>query len=96
MNNSKRHHFQLLNGRKVVVDTDCTFEEIRRMGDTMATNQRHRLQVQAYNEPCKRWDYLGTFMGNRQFQNWDGDRWQINKDYKGMTRMTAGKEVCHV
>ena len=96
MNNSNRHHFQLLNGRKVVVDTDCTFEEIRRMGDTMATNQRHRLQAQAYNEPCKRWDYLGAFMGNRQFQNWDGDLWQINKDSQGMTRMPDGTEVCHV
>ena len=35
--NTKKHHFQLLNGRKVVIDQECTFEDIRRMGDTMAT-----------------------------------------------------------
>ena len=58
--NAKRYHFQLLNGRKVVADTEC------------------------------------TFMGNRQFQNWDGDRWQINSDYNGMTRLTARKEVAAV
>lgn len=94
--NAKRYHFQLLNGRKVVVDTECTFQEIRRMGDTMATNQQHRLQVQAFNTAINKWDYLGTFMGNRQFLNWDGDRWQINSDYNGMTRMTARKEVAAV
>jgi hypothetical protein len=85
----KAYHFQLLNGRSVAVDQDCTFEEIRRMGDTMATNQRCRLKVQVFNGATNKWDYLGIFMGNRQFQNWDGDRWQINSDYKGMTRMTA-------
>ena len=92
----KKHHFQLLNGRRVVIDQECTFEEIRRMGDTMATSQNHRLKVQAFNEPRGAWDYLGIFLGNRQFQNWDGDRWTINKDYRGMTRMTARKEVAAV
>lgn len=91
-----KHHFQLLNGRIVVVDTECTFEDIRRMGDTMASAQRSHLTVRAYNNPARRWDHLGVFMGNRQFQNWDGDRWQINKDYRGMTRMTARKEVAVV
>ena len=94
--NDKKYHFQLLNGRKVVVDTECTFQEIRRMGDTMATNQKHRLQVQAFNTAINKWDYLGAFMGNRQFQNWDGDRWQINSDYNGMNRLTARKEVAAV
>lgn len=96
MNNTKKHHFQLLNGRKIVVDTECTFPEIRRMGDTLATNQKHRLRVQAFNQNINKWDYLGEFLGNRQFQNWDGDRWQINSDYKGMTRMTARKGVASV
>ena len=32
----------------------------------------------------------------RQFVNWDGDRWQINSDYKGMNRMTARKGVAAV
>ena len=90
------YHFQLLNGRTVVLDQDCTFEDIRRLGDTMATEQKHRLGVRSYNTPLRRWDNLGTFLGNRQFQNWDGNRWQINKDYKGMTRMTVGKEVSTV
>jgi len=94
--NAKRYHFQLLNGRKVVTDAECTFQEIRRMGDTMATNQKHRLRVQAFNRAINKWDYLGAFMGNRQFQNWDGDRWIINSDYKGMTRMTARKGVASV
>ena len=93
---SQQYHFQILNGRTVVVDTHCSFEEIRRMGDTMATNQRHRLSVQAYNEPLNKWDRLGAFLGHREFDNWDGERWQINKDYKGMTRLTAGKEVASV
>lgn len=93
---AKRHHFQLLNGRKVVADANCTFEEIRRMGDTMATSQKHLLNVQAFNEPLNKWDFLGSFLGNRQFLNWDGDRWQINSDYNGMTRMTARKEVAAV
>lgn len=92
----KKHHFQLLNGRKIVVDTECTFPEIRRMGDTLATNQKHRLRVQAFNQNINKWDYLGEFLGNRQFQNWDGDRWTINSDYKGMTRMTARKGVASV
>ena len=35
--NDKKYHFQLLNGRKVVADTECTFQEIRRMGDNLAT-----------------------------------------------------------
>lgn len=96
MNNTKKHHFQLLNGRKIVVDTECTFPEIRRMGDTLATNQKHRLRVQAFNQNINKWDYLGEFLGNRQFQNWDGDRWTINSDYKGMTRMTARKGVASV
>jgi hypothetical protein len=96
MNNTKKHHFQLLNGRKIVVDTECTFPEIRRMGDTLATNQKHRLRVQAFNQHINKWDYLGEFLGNRQFQNWDGDRWTINSDYKGMTRMTARKGVASV
>lgn len=96
MNNTKKHHFQLLNGRKIVVDTECTFPEIRRMGDTLATNQKHRLRVQAFNEGINKWDYLGEFLGNRQFQNWDGDRWTINSDYKGMTRLTARKGVASV
>jgi hypothetical protein len=52
--------------------------------------------VQAFNTAINKWDYLGTFMGNRQFQNWDGDRWQINSDYNGMTRLTARKEVAAV
>ena len=91
---AKKHHFQLLNGRKVVVDTNCTFEEIRRMGDTMSTNQHHPLTVQAYNEPLNRWDYLGRFMGDKRFHNWDGDYWTINDDYKGMTPMR--KEVAAV
>ncbi len=91
---AKRHHFQLLNGRKVVADASCTFEEIRRMGDTMATSQKHRLQVQAFNEPLNHWDHLGSFMGNRRFHNWDGDFWIINEDYKGMT--PAGKEAVAV
>lgn len=94
--NAKRYHFQLLNGRKVVTDTECTFQEIRRMGDTMATSQKHRLQVQAFNTAINKWDHLGVFLGNRQFMNWDGDRWQINSDYNGMTRMTARKEVAAV
>lgn len=94
--NDKRYHFQLLNGRKVVADTNCTFEEIRRMGDNLATAQNHQLQVQAFNAAINKWDFLGTFMGNRQFLNWDGDRWQINSDYRGMTRMTARKEVAAV
>lgn len=94
--NNKKHHFQLLNGRKIVVDTECTFPEIRRMGDTLATNQKHRLRVQAFNQNINKWDYLGEFLGNRQFQNWDGDRWTINSDYKGMTRMTARKGVASV
>lgn len=89
----KKHHFQLLNGRSVVIDQECTFEEIRRMADTMATSQQRRLTVQAFNQLVNKWDYLGVFLGNRQFQNWDGDRWTINKDYKGMTRLTARKEV---
>lgn len=88
--NDKRYHFQLLNGRKVVADTNCTFEEIRRMGDTMATSQRHQLNVRAFNEPLNTWDHLGSFMGDRRFHNWTGDYWTINEDYKGMT--PAGKE----
>jgi len=91
MNNTKKHHFQLLNGRHVAVDQECTFEDIRRLGDTMATNQCQRLKVQAFNQPNNNWDYLGIFLGNRQFLNWDGDRWVINSDYRGMTRMTARK-----
>lgn len=94
--NDKKYHFQLLNGRKIVVDTECTFPEIRRMGDTLATNQKHRLRVQVFNKHINKWDYLGAFMGNRQFQNWDGDRWQINSDYRGMTRMTARKGVARI
>lgn len=94
--NTKRYHFQLLNGRHVAIDQECTFEEIRRMGDTMATSQKQRLKVQAFNQEANRWDYLGAFLGNRQFLNWDGDRWQINSDYKGMNRMTARKEVAAV
>jgi hypothetical protein len=94
--NTKRYHFQLLNGRHVAIDQECTFEEIRRLGDTMATSQKQRLKVQAFNQEANRWDYLGAFLGNRQFLNWDGDRWQINSDYKGMNRMTARKEVAAV
>ena len=96
MNNTKKHHFQLLNGRHVAIDQECTFEEIRRMGDTMATSQKQRLKVQAFNQEANRWDYLGAFLGNRQFLNWDGDRWTINKDYRGMTRLTARKEAAGV
>lgn len=96
MNNTKKHHFQLLNGRHVAIDQECTFEEIRRLGDTMATSQKQRLKVQAFNQEANRWDYLGAFLGYRQFLNWDGDRWQINSDYKGMNRMTARKEVAAV
>lgn len=96
MNANLYHHFQLLNGRYVAADRVCTFEEIRRLGDTMATSQRHRLTVQYFNERINKWDYLGEFLGNRQFQNWDGDRWQINSDYRGMTRMTARKGVASV
>ena len=70
---AKRHHFQLLNGRKVVADTNCTFEEIRRMGDTMATSQRHQLNVQAFNEPLNKWDFLGSFMGMRLKREAVGD-----------------------
>lgn len=92
--NAKSYHFQLLNGRKVVTDANCTFEEIRRMGDTMATSQQHALRVQAFNEPLNKWDFLGSFMGNRRFHNWDGDFWIINEDYKGMT--PARKEVAAV
>ena len=94
--NTKRYHFQLLNGRHVAIDQECTFEEIRRLGDTMATSQKQRLKVQAFNQEANRWDYLGAFLGNRQFLNWDGDRWQINRDYKGMNRMTARKGVAAV
>lgn len=94
--NTKRYHFQLINGRHVAIDQECTFEEIRRMGDTMATSQKQRLKVQAFNKEANRWDYLGAFLGNRQFLNWDGDRWQINSDYKGMNRMTARKGVAAV
>ena len=94
--NTKKYHFQLINGRHVAVDQECTFEEIRRLGDTMATNQKKNLKVQAFNAAINQWDYLGQFLGNRQFLNWDGDRWTINKDYKGMTRMTARKEVAAV
>lgn len=93
MNNAKKYHFQLLNGRHVAVDQECTFEEMRRMGDTMATAQGQRLKAQAYNEATNQWDYLGIFLGNRRFLNWDRDYWTINKDYKGMTRMTARKGV---
>ena len=91
MNNTKKHHFQLLNGRTVVIDQECTFDGIRRLGDTMASAQGRYLTVQAYNEATKRWDYLGIFKGNRQFLNWDRDYWTINSDYRGMTRMTARK-----
>lgn len=94
--NTKKYHFQLVNGRHVAVDQECTFEEIRRLGDTMATNQQKNLKVQAFNAAINQWDYLGQFLGNRQFLNWDGDRWTINKDYRGMTRMTARKEVAAV
>lgn len=94
--NTKKYHFQLINGRHVAVDQECTFEEIRRLGDTMATNQQKNLKVQAFNAAINQWDYLGQFLGNRQFLNWDGDRWTINKDYRGMTRMTARKEVAAV
>lgn len=94
--NTKRYHFQLLNGRHVAIDQECTFEDIRRMGDTMATSQKQRLKVQAFNQEANRWDYLGAFLGNRQFLNWDGDRWQINSDYRGMNRMTARKGVAAV
>ena len=94
--NTKRYHFQLLNGRHVAIDQECTFEEIRRLGDTMATSQKQRLKVQAFNQEANRWDYLGAFLGNRQFLNWAGDRWQINRDYKGMNRMTARKGVAAV
>lgn len=94
--NDKKYHFQLLNGRKVVANTVCTFQEIRRMGDNLATAQNHQLKVQAFNQPNNNWDYLGIFLGGRQFLNWDGDRWQINSDYRGMTRMTARKEVAAV
>ena len=44
-----KHHFQLLNGRSVVVDQECTFGEIRRLGDNLATAQNHQLKVQAFN-----------------------------------------------
>ena len=91
-----KHHFQLLNGRSVVVDQECTFGEIRRLGDNLATAQNHQLKEEAFNFPHNNWDFLGTFLGNRQFQNWDRDRWVINKDYKGMTRMTARKEEAAV
>lgn len=94
--NAKKYHFQLVNGRHVPIDQECTFEEIRRLGDTMATNQQKNLKVQAFNAAINQWDYLGQFLGNRQFLNWDGDRWTINKDYKGMTRLTARKEVASV
>lgn len=87
---AKRYHFQLMNGRKVVADTVCTFMEIRRMGDNMATSQNHALLVQAFNEPMNKWDYLGRFMGNRRFHNWDGDYWTINEDYNGMTTIKKG------
>lgn len=42
------------------------------------------------------WQYLGIFLGNRRFLNWDRDYWTINSDYKGMTRMTARKGVASV
>ena len=83
---TKEYHFRLMNGRNVVVDTTCSFEAIRRMGDTMATAQNTRLRVQAWNNPMHRWDCLGAFMGNRKFDNWDKEIWTINEDYKGMTR----------
>ena len=66
------------------------------MGDNLASAQSHQLKVQAFNQPNNNWDYLGIFLGERQFLNWDGDRWQINSDYRGMTRMTARKEVAAV
>ena len=90
---AKTYHFQLMNGRKVVADTRCTFQEIRRMGDTLATSQNHALKVLAYNEPLNRWDYLGYFLGNRNFLNWDEDKWIINEDYNGMTRRTRKEDV---
>lgn len=89
---ANKYHFRLFNGRVMVFDCDCTFEEIRRMGDNMATCQHQRLKVQAFNEPLDKWDFLGYFAGNMEFDNWDGQRWVINEDYKGMTLKT-GKEV---
>lgn len=91
---AKNHHFQLLNGRKVVADTVCTFQEIRRMGDTMATKQDHRVKVQAFNQPLNQWDYLGVFLGHRNFLNWDGETWTIDEDYNGMK--IGRKEVAAV
>lgn len=90
---AKKYHFQLLNGRKVVTDTECTFKEIRRLGDTLATSQQHHLKVHAFNESLNRWDYLGYFLGNRAFHNWDGEKWVINEDYNGMTIATRKEAV---
>ena len=67
--------------------------ETHRRGDSLATDLKRDVKCYAYNDMLRRWDFLGTYRGNKVFTDSFGDDRRIKDDYSGMTAM--GKEASH-
>ena len=81
------HNFEFSVGGKVVKTIYTDFNEARRIGDELSNEHSRDVVFKAYNEPLRRWDTLGTFIGNRRFVSaLKGETEIISEDYTHMMR----------
>lgn len=65
----------------------CDFNTARREGDRHANEHQAPIRCDCYNVPLQRWDFLGSFMGNRKFCLPDGEIRKMNREYTNMTKL---------
>lgn len=81
------HNFEFTVGFKVVKTIYANFTEARRIGDELSNEHGRDVVFKACNETLRRWDTLGTFIGNRRFVSaLKGETEIISEDYTRMTR----------
>lgn len=78
-----KYTFELRRGHTLDDHFVGTFTDARLRGDRLATRLGN-VSFYAYNEPLRRWEHVGTFIGHMRFINKWGDQCIIKSDYSGL------------
>ncbi len=75
--------FELRKGVRIVKRLECTWTDMRRTGNEVA-EEVGAVDLNAYNDPMRRWERMGTFYGHMLYVNVWGERCRIKEDFTGL------------
>lgn len=83
MNQHEMRVFEFKKGVRMVQRIECDWVEVRQTGNELA-DDLGPVDLYCYNDPMRRWDHMGTFLGNMLYHNLWGERCVIRPDFSGL------------